>query len=91
MERDLSLWIETCSCKCGQRWTNSYLTYGFGGTPTPLDEDRLMVERIIPTTKNHSHCFRCAPLGLGLGWKSAAGGPAKESKAVQPAIDELLE
>lgn len=85
--QSLLLWIETCSCSCGNRWTHSYLTYSTGGTPRPQDELKLKVERIEPTRRNSSSCFRCVPLGLGIGWTRPE--PAPETKPARSAKDLL--
>src|SRR5262245_50837357 len=88
----LTLWIQDCSCRCGQKWVHSYLTYNNGGRPLPKDEDKFSVNRIEHARRNHSHCHRRVPLGLGVGWepvvKTSAAAPA--SKQSKPSALELL-
>lgn len=88
--KSLLLWIEDNSCSCGFKWTHSYVTYTSGGTPGPQDELKLPVTQIEHSRRNASHCHRCAPLGLGIGW-SAPKEPREA--AVPPSLsarDELL-
>ena len=87
----LTLWIESCSCRCGNAWTHSYLTYPNGGTPNPIDEDKFTVTHIIPSRRNYSSCFRCAPLGLGIGWTKETPAQSAVQTPRNASASELLE
>jgi hypothetical protein len=86
----LLLWIQDCSCKCGQRWVHSHLTYNNGGTPLPKDEDKLSVSAIVHSRRSASHCHRCAPLGLGVGWERAESAAPTVSVSKPSAIKTKL-
>jgi hypothetical protein len=71
--KGLYLDIQTCHCSCGNSWTHSrpvlYAEGGsVGGTPSPQEEMKLPVLRLMHARRDFHHCFRCAPLGLGVGW-----------------------
>lgn len=77
---ELCLHIISCQCTCGNAWTHSRpLLAGqgmLGGTPGPLEEHRFPVTSLMRSQYHYSHCFRCAPLGLGEGWQAPALLPA---------------
>ena len=89
MPQSLRLWVVSCSCSCGQKWTHSYVTFSLGGTPNAQEEDKLPVEAITETRRNFSHCFRCVPLGLHIGWLEADKSPP--APAIVPSLQHLLD
>jgi hypothetical protein len=68
---NLILWINECSCVCGNRWTHSYPTFSRGGTPGPIEEAKGTITHIIPSRRQFNHCHRCVSLGLGIGWQAS--------------------
>lgn len=82
----LHMVIYDYSCRCGNRWTHSTLRYDTGGTPTPLDEDKLQVQSRSYLPLNTSHCFRCVSLAEGEGWIK----PAETLKSVEQSIEDQM-
>lgn len=62
----LQLIVETHSCACGNRWTNSYQIHStrdgrlYGGRATGAERSRLSTTSLRHlTVLPHSSCFRC--------------------------------
>ena len=83
--RPLALWVLSCSCKCGNKWTHSYPTFHSGGQPAPIEADRGKVTRIYTSPRHFAHCPRCIDVGLPLGWEAQAMPKAK------PSLSSLLD
>lgn len=96
----LHLNIISMKCTCGNKWTHSHpwlshSQHGYlGGTPTPQQEHKLPCTSYENSQWNVSHCFRCVPLALGVGWTRPQVASSPKPKALtydQKAIeDELL-
>lgn len=91
---NLAIWIISCSCNCGNKWTHSYVTFLAGGTPSPAEEHSGKVTTIHDHShKQVSHCFLCATLGLGLGWQKPNPIPTTSTSTPKPKpmVQDLLE
>ncbi len=97
----LHLNIISCSCRCGNKWTHSHpwlshSTAGYlGGTPSPQQEEKLHATSYENTRWTVSHCFRCVPLQLGVGWTKPTPVAVRPSSSpaasmVQAASDDEL-
>lgn len=76
----LRLCIQDLSCSCGNRWTHSRAMLvdvdgGFGGTPTPQQEEMLPVQAVDHLRVQVIHCFRCVKLELPKDWICPAAAP----------------
>lgn len=98
----LHLHVVSASCTCGNKWTHSRLWLSssiagyLGGTPSPQQEHKLPCTSYENTQEQVSHCWRCVPLALGVGWTKpsvmrTSSTPSKPPVYDQKAIeDELL-
>lgn len=70
----LHLDIIQCSCVCGNKWTHSHTwlasrAHGYlGGSPTPLQMEKLQYHSYTSKLWNVNGCHRCVPLQLSEGW-----------------------
>jgi len=64
------LWLDIHDyrCRCGHTWTHSRVRHTNGGTPPPSMEEKNWCEGYTTYTQTTSHCHRCVPLQLGIGW-----------------------
>lgn len=101
----LHLDIISCSCVCGNKWTHSRpwlasQAHGYlGGTPNPLQLEKLRYMSYSNELWQVNGCFRCVPLQLGDGWTKPLPAPrfdrrsqeqAKREQEAKTAEDELL-
>lgn len=92
----LHLNIISCSCVCGNRWTHSHtwlasLKHGIlGGTPNPIQLEKLKYESFSNHLWNVNGCFRCVPLQLGEGWTKPLV-PHFQPKAAEVAKDRITQ
>jgi hypothetical protein len=92
---NLLLQITDCRCSCGNNWTHSYplLTTpsgAIGGTPGPREEAKGQVIHLLHSSRHFHHCFRCAPLGLGVGWQRLAEQTASPSKPNLASLEDEI-
>lgn len=70
----LHLEIEDYSCACGNKWTHSHAwlasqLHGYlGGTPDPMQMEKLQFQSFSNSHRNVNGCHRCVPLQLGKNW-----------------------
>jgi hypothetical protein len=88
MKKALYLDITTNTCRCGNSWTHSRPILrasdgSIGGTPTSREEATLSIAHLVHSVRSFHHCWRCAPVGVGVGWASMP-----TSVATKP-LDEL--
>ena len=92
-DRCLHLDITEISCRCGNKWTHSHLLLctpqvAFGGTPSPIEEEKLICKSYETFHRATSHCFRCVKLQLGENWTRPA---YERPKPAQPDFSDILE
>jgi hypothetical protein len=94
MVDQLYLVIQSCNCRCGNKWTHSYpicagTDGSLGGTPTPEQEYKLPVVAIDAQDIHFDHCYRCVSIAIPRAFQFKPAGLEGKHKARATVADLL--